>query len=86
MSFVQVSGSEGPLVGYAIGRRVGSAVVRNRLRRRIRAAVGEVDGLNEGAYLVAAAPGAVELRSADLRSSLELAARRATEAPHGNSR
>ena len=42
-----------PRVAYAIGRRVGSAVDRNRIRRRLRAAVAAcADDLAEGgAYL-----------------------------------
>jgi len=33
------AGDEEPRVSYAIGRHVGGAVVRNRVRRRLRAAV-----------------------------------------------
>jgi ribonuclease P protein component len=43
-------------VAYDVGRRVGSAVVRNRVRRRLRAAIRDIDrergGLSPGAYLV----------------------------------
>lgn len=39
-----------PHVGYAIGRGVGSAVVRNRLRRRLRAILAELE-LSPGLYL-----------------------------------
>jgi len=46
---------------------VGKAVVRNRLRRRLRAAVEGVDGLEPGAYLVAADPAASGLSYEDLR-------------------
>jgi ribonuclease P protein component len=43
-------------VAYAIGRRVGSAVARNRVRRRLRAAIDEhaAELLPGGAYLFAA--------------------------------
>ena len=45
--------TEPPRVAYAVGRRVGSAVVRNRVRRRLRAAVAEhgADLAPGGAYL-----------------------------------
>jgi len=49
-------------VAYAVGRRVGSAVVRNRVRRRLRAVMRSVwaEGrLLPGSYLVVAAPTAV---------------------------
>lgn len=40
-------------VAYAISRRTGGAVVRNRLRRRLRAAVDQVEGeMAPGAYLI----------------------------------
>lgn len=51
-------------VAYAVTRRSGSAVARNRLRRRLRSAVGAaaVAGtLPEGLYLVRAEPPAKEL-------------------------
>lgn len=48
-------------VAYAIGRRVGSAVVRNRVRRRLRAIIRDcVPELQPGAYLVG---GSVEIAS-----------------------
>lgn len=44
-----------PQVAYATGRRVGSAVARNKVRRRLRAIMAEVAGdLAPGAYLVSA--------------------------------
>jgi len=69
-----------PRVAYAVGRRVGGAVVRNRLRRRLRAAVAEIDGsLRPGAYLVAAGPRAVELPFEELKADVTAAMRSASE-------
>jgi ribonuclease P protein component len=50
-------------VAFAIGRRVGGAVVRNRLRRRIRAlfeAEARASGLPSGWYLVGVSPTTAE--------------------------
>ena len=68
-----------PRVAYAVGRTAGSAVARNRLRRRLRAAVHEERGaLVPGtAYLVGASPGASELSFAQLRAELREALVRA---------
>lgn len=50
-----------PRLALAIGRRVGSAVVRNRLRRRIRAIVGgSTDVVDRGWLLIGAHPSVVE--------------------------
>jgi ribonuclease P protein component len=46
-----------PLVAYTIGRRCGPAVRRNRIRRRLRAAVAMASSeLSPGSYLVGADP------------------------------
>lgn len=60
-------------VAYAIGRRVGTAVTRNRLRRRLRAivATAEADGrLEPGAYLIGATPEAPTMTYADLERAV----------------
>jgi ribonuclease P protein component len=70
-----------PQVGYAIGRRCGSAVVRNRLRRRARAVVREAaPSLPRGAFLVRLEPAASSLSAAQLRHDLSEALRRAGQA------
>ncbi|MHB1584308.1 MAG: ribonuclease P protein component [Acidimicrobiales bacterium] len=54
---------ERPAVAFNVGRRAGGAVVRNRIRRRLRAALAELapDELQPGAYLVGAGPDAATL-------------------------
>jgi len=60
-------GSAAPRVGFAVGRRVGTAVVRNRLRRRLRAVMhqlsdpGRQPSFPGGAYLIRARPGAADV-------------------------
>lgn len=64
-----------PLVAYAVGRRVGSAVVRNRVRRRLRAAVRDVaPTLPAGSYLVRVSTPAVALAYEELSELLRTAA------------
>src|SRR5439155_4372807 len=49
--------AEPPRVAYAIGRRVGGAAVRNRIRRRLRTIVGDLRPvLGPRAWLIGAAP------------------------------
>ena len=67
VSWVPGSASEPPRVAFAIGRKVGGAVVRNRLRRRLRAIATELD-LAPGAYLISAAPAAATLPYRELRA------------------
>jgi ribonuclease P protein component len=63
-------------VAFGIGRPVGDAVVRNRLRRRCRpvieaaTAAGRLPG---GAYLVSLAPDAAAVEPASLRCHVERA-------------
>lgn len=74
-------------VAYALPRAVGSAVVRNRIRRRLRPMMSELaaaDHLGPGLYLVGVRPGADALASADLRRHL-LAALAALPTPSGRS-
>lgn len=59
-------------VAFAIGRAVGPAVVRNRVRRRLRAALAELAPL-PGTYLVGTTPAAAERPYAELRADLDAA-------------
>jgi ribonuclease P protein component len=60
-----------PRVAFAIGRQVGPAVVRNRLRRRLRAILRDVaTDLSPGTYLVGTRPEAAHLSFPDLRAAL----------------
>lgn len=63
------SPSARPAVAFAIGRPVGTAAVRNRLRRRLRAAIAEIDP-GAGTYLISAGPAAATLSYQDLRGLL----------------
>ena len=64
--------SDPPRVAYAIGRTVGGAVVRNRVRRRLRAATRSSAALllPGNAYLVSAGPAAARTSYGELSSSL----------------
>jgi len=66
----EAGGSPVPAVAYAIGRPVGGAVERNRLRRRLRAIIAEVD-LAPGTYLVGAGPAAAALSQQELRALVQ---------------
>jgi ribonuclease P protein component len=61
-------------VAYAIGRKVGGAVVRNRIRRRLRAIVLEIRPLlRPGSYLIGAAAEAAALSYGELRRTVSAA-------------
>jgi ribonuclease P protein component len=70
VTYAAVDGATEPRIAYAIGKRVGKAVVRNRLRRQIRAVVDGMKELPTGAYLVAVSPGATVLTYEDLRMNV----------------
>ena len=58
-------------MAYSIPRRAGTAVARNRLRRRLRAAVDQiVDEMAPGAYLVLPDPAAATMAFDDVIASL----------------
>jgi ribonuclease P protein component len=76
-----------PRVAYAVGRRSGGAVARNRIRRRLRAVLAQLAGssdspLRPGAYLVGASSAAADLPFSQLRDHVATAVRQAT-APGG---
>lgn len=83
VTFVPGTPPDPPQVAYAIGRKVGGAVVRNRLRRRMRAIVAELGpALSPGAYLIGAGAEAAELTFGELRAVVS----EAMEAVHGERR
>ncbi len=69
-----------PAVAFTVGRRAGKAVTRNRIRRRLRAAIGQVPTgtLRPGCYLVGAAAPAATLSYQALVGCLEQALTGAT--------
>ncbi len=72
-------GEVGTGVAWAIGSKVGTAVVRNRLRRRLRVLVAQLDadpGLVPGLVLVGARPEAVALSGTALAHHLRTALER----------
>jgi ribonuclease P protein component len=70
-----------PSVAYAVPRAVGGAVERNRLRRRLRAAVRELESelVPGGVYLLSAGPGAMKTDPDELRDTLRAVLRAARE-------
>lgn len=62
------------LIGFVVGRSVGSAVVRNKVRRRLRhLSRSYLESLPEGSLLVLrATPRAADARQADLAADLDL--------------
>jgi ribonuclease P protein component len=80
VSWIPEDQSEPPKVAYAVGRRVGGAVVRNRVRRRLRMLIREqAKSLRPGAYLVGVGPGTDQLDFPQLRAALSSALRHLDE-------
>jgi ribonuclease P protein component len=83
VAYAQVGEAPVPRVAYAVGKRVGNAVARNRLRRRLRAATSGAEGLRTGAYLVSAGPAAAGLAFEELKREVARAMTSAAEAAQG---
>jgi ribonuclease P protein component len=60
-------------LAFAIGKRAGNAVVRNRLRRRLREAARRLEVLPAGLYLVRAKPAAAALSFQEISDHLRQA-------------
>lgn len=67
-----------PALVFAIGKRVGNAVVRNRLRRRLREAARRLEDLPPGVYLIRVSPTATGLSFQDMTTYLSRAVRTLT--------
>lgn len=63
-----------PRAAFAVGRSVGGAVVRNRVKRRLRAALRELlaqDRLPRGTYLLSGRPQVAEMAWSDLLAAVD---------------
>lgn len=83
VTYLPSPATEPPRVAFAVGRALGPAVVRNRMRRRLRAITRELaaapGGLPPGSYLIGVRPPAAALDYVGLRASVE----RAVSGIHG---
>ncbi len=60
-----------PRIAYAVGRKAGGAVIRNRIRRRLKAVVWETRFLlDPGAYLVGGTARVATMSYQELRSAI----------------
>jgi len=78
------SGPQAARFGFTVSKKIGSAVVRNRVRRRLRAlaAALEPSQVRRGYdYVLIARPGAAERPYRDLKADLELALSRVHQSP-----
>ena len=69
-------GPSGARFGFTVSKKIGGAVVRNRVRRRLRALAAALgpDQVRQGYdYVLIARPGAVERAYGDLKADLEQA-------------
>lgn len=66
-------GEAGAAVAYAIGRSVGGAVVRNRIRRRLRELMVTRVADRDGLFLVGVTPQAADLDFSGLATELDAA-------------
>jgi ribonuclease P protein component len=85
-SFVNDPAASPLRVAFSVGRSVGSATRRNRLRRRLRAIVtadAPAAGISCGWLLIGAAPAANELTFAQLRAEVGVLLARLSPAPVG---
>jgi ribonuclease P protein component len=77
-SYLHDPSASPPRVAFAVGRAIGSSVVRNRVRRRLRAALSGTQPAGQlppGWYLIGARPGIVALSFAQLtREVIDLVA------------
>ena len=72
-------GSPAKRVGYTVSKKVGGAVVRNRMKRRFRALAAEllpVSGLAGADHVLIGRPSGIERDFASLRSDLAKALRK----------
>jgi ribonuclease P protein component len=82
VAFVRQRTWSGLEVAYAINRQVGNAVIRNRLRRRLRSILaGQAAALPPGAYLVRTGPRAPQLTFDELKVAMSQALDQATRRP-----
>ena len=77
---VRLSSSEGPArVGIVAGRKLGGAVTRNRVKRRIRAAVREVELAPDTDYVILPSREASTVPFTDLVEAIRRAHRTSTQ-------
>lgn len=82
-------GGDGSRIGFTVTKKVGNAVERNRIRRRLRAAVRLSEALSPAPqtdYVVVARREALAVAFSRLKADLDNAIRRSAERPAGSSR
>ncbi len=73
---------EPPRVGFALSRKVGTAVVRNRIRRQIQAHLRDVaDTMASGIYLFSVKPAAAAVDRSTLLGDVDACLRRVAGRP-----